>query len=141
MPYASLTHLQAHLSGVRLTASSTPTADAAAGFLEDGAAIIDGILRSAGYQLPVPEGATGALGVLRRANVAAAAADVRAAMPAGGDDAKKAAAKEWDRWQAWLDPSASGRTLDLGLTTETTERFARSGFAGTSAILGRNLQL
>lgn len=69
-PYATLEQVRALNTGRTIGATSKPSATQVQNFLSNAAAIIDAKLRSEGYALPVPTGATSALEVLEYANAA-----------------------------------------------------------------------
>lgn len=135
MGYATVMHVKALCPQRRFTASSIPSEGDVIGFLDDAAAELDAILRSVGYQLPVPPTSTGALGVLRRANAAGAAHSVEVAAPTNKEGAEKRYAADWNALQAQLDPNRRGPTIELDLPRNRADSYAR---AQTMADLGRS---
>lgn len=66
--YATVAHVQAHNAGRVLSATSVPNDTQVIDFLEETAAVLDGILREKGYALPIATTATSALKFLELAN-------------------------------------------------------------------------
>lgn len=100
MGYASISHVQA-LNAIRtFTPSSRPSVDQVAGYLDETAAVLDGILKGRGFQLPVPTTATSALKLLEHYN--ALGAHALAENSAESAPGKDAAAKAWADAQKML---------------------------------------
>lgn len=123
MAYATLAHLQAHCPARTFGASTLPSLDQAVILLEQTAGRIDGALVAAGYQLPVPAGATSALKALERVNAIGAWYEVEAGAPQSND-----VDRAWKAWEAALneiDPARRGPTIELDIPRNVGEAYAR----------------
>lgn len=121
MAYATLAHVQLRCPQRPIGTATHPSIDDVAIFLDDAAAELDGLLRGAGYQLPVPATATGALAWLRKANALGAAVAVEGAAPTGKPDQGKQLQAEWLRAQQQL----VGGPIELDAPRNAAESYAR----------------
>lgn len=123
MAYASTVHVNARCPNRAFTATSLPSDAQVAIFLNEGAGVLDGVLLSAGYQLPVPAGATPALAALERANAIYAWLEVEQAAPVSNDVDR--AVKAWGKVLDELNPNTKGPTIELGIPRNAGESYAR----------------
>lgn len=135
MAYATLAHVELR-NPVRgaYTASSRPTADAVVTFLHEAAGMVDQVLTSAGYALPVAtDAASSALLVLQNANAVGAWYMAEWAAPAS--DKRE---ESEDMWQTAL--KMLGRT-ELVLARDDAQSNPRSGFSCATAFFTRDMTL
>lgn len=123
MAYASTVHVQAYCPNRVLSATSLPSLDQAAMFIDQTAGVIDGVLVAVGYQLPIPAGATSALKALERVNALGGWAAVEAAAPVSNDVDR--ATKAFNDALGELDPAIKGRTIELAIPRNVGETYAR----------------
>src|SRR3954447_7900962 len=102
MAYATLSHVKARNAQRVYSATSKPSVDDVGGFLEQTAAILDGILAGRGFALPVATGATSALALLEHYNTLGAWAEVERAAPGGKSPHADGADKLWADAQKML---------------------------------------
>lgn len=95
MAYATIAHVNARCPMRTFTGSSNPSIEETLGFLQDSAAVLDGIVAGLGYLTPVPPTATVSLAILKRANAIGAWAEVEQAAPSNKKDQAELAMKQW----------------------------------------------
>lgn len=86
MAYATVADVQQLNTGRTFGASTKPTASQVMDYLEQTAAVLDGILRGQGYTVPVPTTATAALKTLELYNAQGAACLVEQGAPSTKPD-------------------------------------------------------
>ena len=127
MAYATPTTVYARTTGRTFTASSKPNTSQVAGYIDQAAGELDGILRRVGYALPIATTATAALALLEHYNALGAEALIEISAPvSGGRD--KNALKLWDDAKKML---ASG-DLELGAAMDAENALPRSGWPATA---------
>ena len=100
MAYATVADVQQQNVTRTLSGSSRPNIDQVLDWLEQTGAVIDGLLREAGYSLPIPATATQTLKLLEGYNALGAAAMVEWGAPTS--DRRKEAQELWDGAQKML---------------------------------------
>lgn len=125
MPYAQLPDVEARntlrLKRGGFSPTSSPTADQVAQYLEDTAAVLDGLLLGRGYALPIPAEATSALRWLRQANAAGAHARIENA--ASEQDSLDESAEA--AWKSACDMLRKGE-IELDVPRDVTTTHSRS---------------
>jgi hypothetical protein len=124
MAYATVFHVEAENTGRgEYTKISHPTASQVIQYLEQRAAVLDGVLRAKGYLTPIATTATGAFQTLLNFNVLGAAYDVEKAAKTS-DRVKDAQAA----WEAALKMLQDG-VIELDAPRDTTIALPRSSFS------------
>jgi hypothetical protein len=99
-PYASIDDVRALNTGRTIATSTTPNASQVWGYLEETAAVLDGILREKNYALPIATTATGALKLLEHFNALGGHCLTEQAAPTS--DRKDSACALWENAQKML---------------------------------------
>lgn len=100
MAYATVSDVQQQNVVRTISATSRPNASQVIDWLEQTAAVLDGLLRESGYSLPVPTTATQVLKLLEHYNALGAAALVERGAPTS--DRRKEAQELWEGAQKML---------------------------------------
>lgn len=132
--YCSPTQVMALDAGRTYTASSQPNPRQVTQFVLQTAAVIDGILRSRGYELPVASTATSARALLEYGNTLGAAAMVELSAPAGAPNRRDEAVRMWADWRKGLaegtvqvdDPRDPGQVTRSARSSAATAMFRRT---------------
>jgi len=125
MSYADLSDVEARntlrLKRGGFSATTSPTDTQAGEYLEDTAAVLDGLLLGRGYVLPIPAEATSALRWLRQANAAGAHARIENA--ASEQDSLDESAEA--AWKSACDMLRKGE-IELDVPRDVTTTHSRS---------------
>jgi hypothetical protein len=140
--YATLIDVQHRAPARTFTASSKPNASAVFGFLEESQLILDGVLRAAGYELPIATTATSALRILRTVNAIGAWSMVEkhAPGPKPAGQQGEAAERDFISWLNKLDPRSKGPTIELDAAKSSTAggAYARAKTLEEAGIASRS---